>query len=166
MADPITLMAVGSMAATAAGGGISAFGKYQEGQATAEMYKYRQAVAQQNAMYEQAAGDVAAQRSGMKTRYEIGETKVAQGAGNIDVMRGSAADVRTSEHDVGVQEQGITRANYLRRAYGLQEEAKLDVFAGKEAKIAGDIGAAGSLVSAAGSVSDKWLSGRKIGLYS
>jgi len=162
MADPISMVALG---ATVAGGAVTAFGKMQEGQASAEMYKYKAAVAAQNAMYEQAAGDVAAQRSGMKTRFEIGQTRATQGASNLDVFRGSAPEVRDSMHDVGLQEQGITRANFLRKAYGEQEEAKLDVFAGKEARTAGEIGAAGSLLSTAGSVSDKWLQGRSIGLF-
>lgn len=163
MADPVTMMAI-SMGMTAAGGAVKAFGQLQEGEGSAAMYKYKAAVAQQNAAYEAAAGEVAAQRSGMKSRYELGQARAAQGASNLDVARGSAPLVRQSMHDVGLQEQGIIRSDYARRAYGQQEEAKLDVQAAKNVKKASQIAAVGSILGAATSVSDKWMAGKTAGI--
>lgn len=164
MADPISIMTMISMGAAAAGGGISAFGRMQEGAATAEMYKYKAAVAQQNAAYQRAAGEVAAQRAGMKSRFEMGQALAAQGASNLDVARGSAPLVRQGMQDVARQEQDIIRSDYARRAWGEEAEAKLDVAAGTQAKKAGYIGAVSSILGAASSVSDKWLTGRAAGM--
>lgn len=161
--DPITLTMI-SMGAAAAGGGIAAFGKMQEGAATAEMYKYKAAVAQQNAAYQRQAGEIAAQRAGMKSRFELGQTLAAQGASNLDVARGSAPLVRQGMQDVARQEQGIIRSDYARRAWGEEAEAKLDVAAAKQAKTAGYVGAASSILGAASSVSDKWMMGRVAGM--
>jgi hypothetical protein len=165
MADPISMLAIGSSIATAAGGGIAAFGKYQEGQAASNMYAYKSAVAQQNALYQRVAGDIAAQRSGMKTAFQVGTTRAEQGRSGLDVYGGTAPLVTQGERDVGVEEQGIIQSDYARRAYGEQEEAKLDVVAGRQARIAGGIGAAGTLLSTAGSVGDKWLYGKQVGLF-
>lgn len=162
MAPPIMLMA--AMGATAAGGILGAFGKLQEGQATQQMYQYKAAVAEQNRKYQLQAGDVAAQRKGMEERYKIGEATVAQGASGLDINRGSAPLVRQGMHDVAIQEQGLIRSEFARRAYGEEAEAKLDIAAGKQAKYAGGIGAVSSILGAASSVSDKWLAGKAAGI--
>lgn len=164
MADPVSIMAAISMGATAAGGAIKAFGQMQEGDASAEMYKYKAAVAAQNAAYQRAAGEVSAQRSGMKSRFEIGQALAAQGASNLDVNRGSAPLVRQGMHDVAVQEQGIIRTDAARRAWGEEAEAKLDIEAGTQAKKASKIAAIGSILGAATSVSDKWMAGKTAGI--
>lgn len=171
MADPISMIAIGGMAASAAGGIVGAIGSLTSGEANANMYNYQAGIARmnaninkQNADYARAAGEVEAQEKGMHTRYVIGEQKVAQGAGNIDVNRGSAAEVRASQHEVGLEEQGIVRSNAARKAYGYeveaaQAEAQSNVYgmASRQSRTAGRIGAVTSILGAASSVSSKWL---------
>lgn len=164
MADPISMMAVGGMVASAAGAGVKAFGDIQAGEASSKMYAYKAAVAEQNRRYQLQAGEIARQRSGMKTAQEIGQTTAIQGASNLDVASGSAARVRQSEKDVGIQEQGIITSDAARRAYGEEAEAGLDISASKQAKVAAGIGAAGSLLGGVSSVSDKWLAANKAGV--
>jgi hypothetical protein len=161
MADPVTLaiMTGVTMATTAVGGAIKGAGQLQEGDATQKMYQYKAAVAEQNARYQAVAGQEAMQNKGMEERARIGQLSLAKGA--IDVTRGSAPDVVSSQRDIAVKEQGTIGAEYARRAYGEQEEGKLDIYAGDQAKKASKIAAFGSYLGAATSVSDKWLSASK-----
>lgn len=176
MASPI---AIAGMGLGVVGAGVSAFGSAQSGAAQQSMYQYQAGVAQinkqiaeQNASYAEASGEVQAQQEGMKTRAEIGQTRATQGASGVDVNRGSAVDVRASEAEIGAENQALTRSNAARVAYGYrvegaQQEAQstVDLMAGKQAKTAGDIGAYASLLGGASSVSSKWLQGKQVGLF-
>lgn len=177
--DPVSAIAVGSMAMTAAGAAVNAFGQYEGGQAQAAYYNYKagvaqvnQKIAQQNADYARYAGEVQAQGAGMKTRADVGAATAIKGASGLDVRTGSAARTIQSISDIGHENIAIIRSNAAKKAYGyevqaMQEgaEAQLDVFGGKQAKVAGTIGAIGSLLGGAGSVSSKWLQGQQSGVF-
>lgn len=171
MADPVSAMAVGGMVSTAAGGILGAFGAQEQGEAQSKMYQYQagvarinQKIAEQNADYARAAGEVEAQKSGMETRARVGQIRAAQGASNLDVNTGSAAAVRASQQAVGQEDEAIIRANAARKAYGYEVEATqdkaqvgLDTMAASQSKTAGDIGAMASILGEASSVSSKWM---------
>jgi hypothetical protein len=177
MAAPMALVGLGS---AAAGGITSAFGAFAGGQSQAAFYNYQAGVAktnatiaQQNANYAVYAGEVRAQQSGMKTAAEIGTTKAMQGAGGLDVSSGSNVDVRTSELEVGQENQALIRSNAAKTAFGYEVEesqftaqAGADLAAGRQAKTAGDIGAIGSLIGGAGSVASKWSDSQRAGVFS
>jgi hypothetical protein len=178
MADPSTL-AMASMGGTVAGSLLSAFGSSYKGQAQANMYDYQAGVAKinqqinlQNADYERNVGEVEAQESGMKTRAQVGATVAAQASSGLDVNRGSASDVRTSEIEIGQQDENIIRANAARKAYGYEVEATQDSaqaglygMAATTAKTSGAIGALSSILSGGTSVADKWLKGQQTGVF-
>lgn len=163
----------------AAGSILGAFGQQQAGQAQASMYTYQAGVAQmnktiadQNAAYALASGEVQAQQEGMKTRAEIGQTKATQGASGVDVNRGSSVDVRASEAEIGAENQALTRSNAARVAYGYQVEgaqataqSNIDLMAASRSKTAGTIGAFTSLLGGASSVSSKWMQGNQAGIF-
>jgi hypothetical protein len=166
MASPLALVGIG---ASAVGGVTSAIGNMMSGQAQANMYNYQAGVAQanaevkkQDAAYALEAGEVTAQQSGMRTRAEVGATKVGFAAGNV---AGASTDrVLTSETEIGAENQALIRANAAKRAYGFEVGASADIaqagadrVAASTSKTAGDIGAVSSLVGAAGQVSSKWL---------
>lgn len=179
MADPFTLTAI-SLATTAASAGVSAYGAYSQGQAQAGQYAYQAQIAkmnaqiaEQNANYATAAGEVSAQEAGMKERFQRGQTIAQQGAGGLAVGQGSNARVVTSELAVGQQDQALIRSNAARQAYGYRVQAAsdtaqgaLDTTAASNAKTAGDIGAFGSLLSGAASVSSKWVQASNAGVFS
>lgn len=179
MADPGTL-AIAGMAGSAVGGLLGAFGSVYKGQAQANMYNYQAGIAQmnqqislQNADYERNVGEVQAQESGMKTRAQVGQTEAAQAGSGLDVNRGSAAAVRSSEIEIGQQDENIIRANAARRAYGYeveatQESAQAGLYrmAAETSQTSGDIGAATSLLSGGTSVADKWLQATQKGIFS
>lgn len=178
MADPVSLTAI-SLGASAAGAGVSAFGSLMSGNAQSSAYTYQaslarmnEQIAKQNASYETASGEVQAQESGMKTRFQEGQTKVAQGASNLDVNSGTSSLVRTSEQEIGYQDQAIIRSNAARRAYGYNVEAsqdeaqaQVDTMAAKNSKSAGVIGALSSVLGGAASVSSKWSSASTSGVF-
>lgn len=198
MADPISWTAIGATAlgagegaaatgtlasigtgASILGGITSAVGKIFGGESQSSMYKYQAGVARinqqinlQNADYSRHVGEVEAQRLGMKTRQEIGTTKVVQSGRGLDVNSGSAADVRGSQQALGQHDEDTVRANAMRKAYGYDVEASKNAAqagmydkASSNAKTAGYIEAGASLLSTAASVSDKWLKASQVGVY-
>ena len=179
MADPVTIAAGVGMASTAAGSLVSAFGAQAQGAAQAQMYQYQagvarinEQVAKTNAAWTQAAGEVEAENSGLKTRFEIGSTKATQAASGLDVDAGSAADVRTSELAIGQEDQAIIRSNAAHRAYGYEVEAisqeataTMDEFASRTSVTAGNIGAISSILGGVSSVSSQWLKGSQTGVF-
>lgn len=179
MVDPVSLsvIAIGStLAAGAASAGGSILGGIAgQGQANyqAGVAKINANIAKQNADYSRAVGEQQAELSGMKTRAQIGSTKVAQAAHGIDINSGSAALVRGSEAEIGQFDQAVIRSNAAKRAYGYEVEAmndtaqsKLYTAAGQGAMTQGVIGAAGSILGTAGSVAGKWLDASRLGIGS
>lgn len=176
MAFPIGAVALG---ATALGGLVSAGGSLMQGAAQKKMYDYQAGVAQinkkialQNSDYAKQVGEVQAQQSGMKSRFQAGQIKTAQAASNLDVNSGSAKDVQESQAELGQHDQAIIRSDAAKKAYGYQVEAtqqtaqsQIDTFAGKNSQTAGEIGAVSSILGASSSVSSKWLQGQSSGIW-
>ena len=177
--DPVSL-AVISIGASAAGGGVSALGALQSGQAANSMYQYKagvaainEKIAKQNAEYTLKVGETEAQASGMKTRFAVGSSRVAGGASGLDVNTGSKSRVIESTEAIGEQNQAVVRSDAAKRAYGYEVEAMQDTAQGQLYKMAGEqsvtaskYGAASSVLGAAGSVSDKWLTAQSRGIFS
>lgn len=168
--DPATL-AIISIGTAVAGTAISAGSAIYGGMASKSMYDYKSQVAtmnkqiaDRNAAYAVAAGEVNAQRKGMEVRGRIGETEAKQGASGLDVNSGSAVDIRESEAQLGSFDEMTIRAGAEKESYGFKvqsanyaAEAQLDKTAGKYAEVEGFVKAASSIVGGASSVSDKWL---------
>lgn len=177
MANPVVLSSI------AFGGSVgSGILGYMSSKATAkansDMYTYQagvakinQDIAKQNADYSLKTGENEAQKSGMASRFQIGGIKTAQGASNLDVNSGSAADVRGSQQDIAQYDESIIRSNAAKRAYGYeveetQQKAQEGVYkmSADKSIMAGDISAATSILSASTSVASKWLQGNQVGL--
>ena len=179
MADPVTMIAVGGMAASAIGGLVSAGGSMYQGQAQSNMFGYQAGVARvnkvladQDAAYARAAGEVEAQQIGMRGRAQVGATKVGFAAGNIDTSTGSAKQVLGSETELTQYSEALTRANAAKKAYGFEVGGAMDTaqagaydVAATTSKTAGDIGAVSSILGAAGNVSSKWMQGQQAGVF-
>src|ERR1700689_761919 len=120
--DPVSLTAI-SLAASAAGGGVSAFGALEQGKSQGAIYNYQAGVAnlnsqiaKQNADYAVASGEVQAQESGMRTRQQVGGIIAQQGAGGLAIGGGSNARVVSSQQQVGQEDQALIRSNAARAA--------------------------------------------------
>ena len=172
MADPITLAA---LAATAIGGGISAYGAYSGGQAQKEYYDLlakndltQANIARLKAGRDIMAGDVEAQKYGIATAQRLGGTITSAGARNIGPTTGSTAQVYMSQLAAGREEQQIARQTAAERAYGEDVEAtakeagaRAKEFAGGQAATAGEIGAAADVAGTVGKMAGIGLEGAK-----
>jgi hypothetical protein len=152
------------------GAGISAYGAYEQGQATsaAEAYQAQVAannavIAEQNARLDIQAGETAATNQGLKTRAQVGTEKAGQGAGGIDPNTGSAVAVRAGTEEIGYLDSMTIRSNAAKSAYGQLVTATSDTAQSRlasaessQAATAGDIGAAGSLLSGIGTVGGRY----------
>lgn len=182
MADPFTWAAIIGgigIGATALGAMTQAAGHEFQGEAQSNQFKYQgqvarinQDIAKQNADYARKIGEVEAQQGGLRARYNIGQTRAAKAAGNLDIGFGSAADVIASMKTVARHDQAIVRSNAARRAYSHEVEAFTESAKGKlydasavNAKTAGHIGATGSILGGISSVSSKWMQGSSIGMW-
>jgi len=168
--DPATL-AIMSIGSSVAGGAISAGSAIYGGFAKSSMYNYQaqvatmnKQIAERNASYAVAVGEVNAQRKGMETRARVGQTEATQGASGLEVGSGTNAEVVAAERDIGSFDQMTIRAGAERESFGFktqamnfEAEAQADKAASKYSKVEGFVGAASSIVGGASSVSDKWL---------
>ena len=162
-----------ALAAGIVGGGISAIGQVEAGQATANAANYQAAVASnnaiiegQNAVYAEKAGNVAATNQSLKGAQVAGKIKAGQGASNIDVNTGSAKAVQAGQRVASNLDTATVLNNSELAAYGYRTkavsdtaEAGLDTLKGQQATEGADIGAVGSLLSSASSLGGKWAQG-------
>lgn len=170
-----TMAAVGG-GLNVAGGLLSASGLLGKGESDAKMYAYRAGVAKinatinrQNSDYALEAGELQARRSGLTTGFTIGKQKVAQAANGFDVNTGTNEAVRDTTHEIGVEDQTTIRTESGRKALGFRNQAASEdaeagalMIAGDNAKRAGKIAAAGTLIGTAGSVASKWTQASQV----
>ncbi len=178
MASPTTLGGIG-VGTSLVAGMLSAFGAEKSGASQQQMYNYQAQVAQinanidrQNAEYALNQGEQQAEKFGLQAGQQRGQIIAAQGASNIAIGAGSSADVVRSQDLLTRMDLTQIRSNAAKTAYDFNvkatmdtNQATLDTMAGQNAKIAGDINAASSILGTVGSVSSKWLQGRQSGVW-
>lgn len=162
-----------ALAAGVIGGGISAVGQLEAGQATANAASYRAevaknnaAIALQNATYAEQSGSAKATVQGMKGAAIGGKIKAGQGASGVDVNSGSAVAVRAAQREASLLDTETVLNNSQLEAYGYRTRATsetatagLEKMTAEQAPIGAAIGAAGSLLSSASSLGYKWSTG-------
>lgn len=154
----------------AIGAGVSAVGTIlggvaQAGQANyqAEVAKNNAQIAKQNATEATEAGQAQAQAESEKGAQVAGSIIASQAANGIDVNTGSAVDVQQSQREESKLDTNTVMHNAEMSAYGYRTQqtsylaqAKLDESEAAQAPIAAAIGATGSFLSNASSLSSKW----------
>lgn len=175
----IETLAATSLIAGAGSGIMGAFGASQTADATASSYNYKAAVASNNAIIAKrnadaatAAGGVAAQQNDLKTKNLVGTQLVAQASNGLDVGSGTNVNVRQSAEELGhldtltiLNNAAKNSAGFKAQGMNFEAEAGLDTASAKNAKTAGDINVATSLLGGASSVSSKWLSYTQKGVF-
>ncbi len=155
------------------GAGVSAVSTVVGGIAAGNAASYQAQVAEnnaqverQNATYATAAGTQAAEASSVKGAAQLGEIKTAQAASGIDVNTGSAVDVQAGQRGTNKLDTQNTLQNALLQGYGYrvqaqadESQAALDQATAEEAPIGAALGATGTLLSNASSLSTKWGAG-------
>lgn len=153
-----------------AGAGLQAVGSISGGIASSNAANYQAAIArnnatiaQQNAVYAEQSGVAAAENQSRKGAARVAKITTGQAALGVDIGSGSAVDVQAGQRMVDQLDTETVLNNAELRAYGyrnqaenFENEAKLDEMKGEQAKTAGYLGAAGSLLSNASSIGGKW----------
>lgn len=153
-----------ALVTTIASAAVTAYGAYEQGQATKAADKYQAQVAannaqiaDQNAKMATQKGEIQAQQQGLKNRAEMGAIISSMAANDVDVNTGSAGNVRSSADLIGMSDVNQIRQNAAIENYGYrsqkmsyQAQNALDTASGNQAEKAGDIGAITSLLGGAG----------------
>ena len=159
-----------ALAASVTAAGIGAYGAIQSSQAqsaaakaNAQIQANNATVATQNANFAAAEGETNAATNEMKTRAAVGQEMTSQAANGVDVNTGSAADVRTSENQIGQLDAATIRSNAARQAYGYQtqsqnatSQASLDTTEAGNDITAGDINAGSTFLGGVGSATSNY----------
>lgn len=113
------------------GGGLSAYGAMEAGEARARAGRFNREVALINSQAaehnaELAAGAAEAQAGiqSQKNRAQIGAIIANQGASGVDIDSGSSLDVRSSAAELGELNALTVRSNAIKEAYGYQAQSK------------------------------------------
>lgn len=168
--DPATLSAI-SIATSVIGGGITAVGQIQQGQAAKQQAAYQAAVARNNAIIAQrqaddarARGEAEARKQALRTRQLIGRQRATLAANGVLVDQDSALDITSDTAALGKLDELTIRSNAEREALGFQaqqanflSDAGLADATGRASVDAARSAAFGTLLTTAGSVSDKWF---------
>ena len=158
-----------------AGAAVSAYGSYESGQATAKAQAYQAqvaennaAIARRNALMDIQSGEIAAVNKGLQTRQAVGAEKASQGASGVDVNTGSAVAARAGTAEVGMLDALTIRSNAAKQAYSQEvtatsdtAQAQLDTMEADQAKTAGELGAAGSLLQGVSTVGGNYANWQK-----
>ena len=153
------------------GGGISAYGQYQQGQAQKRMYNYQAAVAQEQARQAEltAATNVkltqfqaSQDAKQLRRKYSLvyGTQKASLAAQGISGSV-TAEDIQTDTLNTEIEDLDNIRYNAdlkswniknqaAGEAWGLRTQANQFTYAGKNAAKAGTVGMAGTIFSTAG----------------
>lgn len=150
--------------------GMQVIGGIQQGQAEKAQATYNASVAAANAQIAKnkaamagAAGTAQVEQAQLETRAKVGGLLAAEAAGNIDVTKGSALDVRSSAAQLGELNALTVRSNAARTAYGYQTEAASETgqqglyqSEANNAMPAAEIGAFGNVLGGATSAASRY----------
>lgn len=169
--DPVTLTVV-AITATAAAGGMTAYGQVQQGKAQSKMYQYQSSLALQKASLTKKIAETnitavqgSAAEESKRLAREVTELTGAQKAtiGALGIGGATAADIALSTFDKAKLDQMAIRYNANVRSWGIGEEAKYNVWsleeeskqygvAAKNARRAANINAATTILGTAASI--------------
>lgn len=156
-----------AMGTQALSGGLQAFGAIKSAKGEGQQFLYQSQVAENNAIIarenaeaELSAGAYAQSRAGMETTALIADQTAAQAANGLDISLGSPVAVREASARIGALDRAMIHYNAAREAYGLERQAQefgseseMLKIAAKNAKRAGYMKAAGTLLGTASSIS-------------
>lgn len=168
-----------SLASSVIGGGLSAFGAYQQGQAAKDSAKYQAAIADRNAALEKQRQQQITDQSdarrvelARRTLLARGQGRTAFAANNVDLGGGGAplqweialdrqqqyeSNLITNNERTGIFDSQVRAGNDAANASALRAT-------GDNQFTAGLLSAGGSLIGTAGLVSDRYIRYRREGV--
>ncbi len=164
MGAAVLPLAIGSIVASAAGAGMSAYSQYQSAQYNAQVARNNQAIMNQNASIALQQGTVNEENQRLKTGAAMGAMESQQSASGINPNEGSALNMRASLAETGELDAltvkynaNMQNWNYRNAADSYGAQASLD-----QSQAAW--GVAGSILGGASNVSNKWLQFNQMGV--
>ena len=149
--DPITL-AIISTAVTAVGSGVSAYNSYQSGKATERLNNYNADLADQQAADTERDGRILANAQRAKNQKMQARQRALYAKGGV--VTGTGSPLLVQAEQAGEMEMAALEVERTAdaKAARLKSQAVLDRMAGKNARSAGNLNAAATLLSGAGKV--------------
>lgn len=133
--------------ATLVGGGISAYGSYQSGQAAKATGNFNARVGELQAQDSIQRGEFDVRQQRMATRSLIGAQRAAYGAQGVELDEGSALQVQRDSAGFGELDALMVRNNAAREAWGHRVDAINSRMAGKYAARAANTQAISTLAT-------------------
>lgn len=146
------------MAATAAGGALSAYGQYQQGKTSNQIAQNNATMAGYAATEAQRQGELQSQQAQRQAAMQQGATRNRLAANGVDLGVGTAGELQANNDYFGEVNAANARTNAGRQAYGYDVQAQNDRAQGAAAQQQGTLGAFGTVLGTAGSVSGRWYS--------
>lgn len=157
MCEPATI----SMIAMAAGTGLSAVSAIQQGKAAQQVARNNAQMAEYAAQDAQRRGEeeaAAIQRKGAALKSS---QRVALASKGLDLTYGTAADLQDQTDFFTQTDAATARTNARREAWNFRARGQQELAQGEFASRNANLTAAGSLLTGAGQVADKWYTYRK-----
>jgi hypothetical protein len=146
MCEPITIMA----GAALAGSAISGVGMLQQGQAANEAAQYNVALGEIAVQDALERADIEKQLLGQQFLKEKATGRAQTGSSGIRIGTGSTLDWENDLTETYISDKATIDLNAAKEISGIRNQQTLDTAQGQSAARAGQIGAAGSLLSGAG----------------
>ena len=147
----------GSMAASVAGVGISAYSSIQQGRFSEKMAKNNAIVSDRMSKDAIARGQRDEMNQRLKTAQIRGQQRAALGASGRDIS-GSASDLLADTAMMGELDALTIRSNAEREAYGYDVQASNERAGGKMAKRRGMLQGSATLLAGAAKTTHQWQS--------
>lgn len=158
---------------------VGAVGAQQQGKAAQAEADYRAAIDRNNAIRAGYAADDAIARGKeaekqerLRGRLLVGRMRASLAGSGQVIDEGSAGNLVIDQAGTNEQNALNVRANAAREAYGYRSQAanfessaSLSTLSGRNARSAGNLAAAGTLLSGAGKVATKWYEFDEAGAF-
>lgn len=156
-------LAAVAAAASIAGAGVAAYGMVQQGKTAQQVADNNAKMAEYAAQDAQKRGEEDAMAVQRKAAALKSSQRVAMAANGLDLTYGTAADLQDQTDFFAQSDAATARTNASREAWRLRAGGEQDRAAGAAARSNANLSAAGTLISAAGSVASKWAPAPKKG---
>jgi len=130
--------------------GLSAFGKYQQGQAEDVAYKYNARLLESDAITTREKAEYEAEKSKVETKRLIGEQTIRYAKAGVDISSGSPLMVLAATAAEGKEEEQMIRYTGDVEATKLRNQARMQRYYGSQAKKVGTLGALSTVLGSAG----------------
>lgn len=152
MCEPMTL----ALAATAAAGGLNAYGQYQQGQATKQVAYNNARMAEYAAADAQRRGEENATAALRRARQVKGAQRARLAAAGLDLTSGTPADLQDQTDFFGESDANTARFNGAQEAWSSRAQAAGLRGQGDAAATQGSLSSFATILGTGAQVAGKW----------